>query len=438
MASKKVRCPKCHQRVKPQHAADRQRLSCPNCGAWFSTDDDDVLGLNYPSLEAAVEADNRAAKKQQRAKTAGATTQRTGQRAAAASAPTPPPFTQINAHLISERFDPVTRLRLFGRLREAYEQGLWDPELLYLGARYAVSLGRAAEAKVFLQRLSELLKADGQTSPAYFPVGLLALQLATDEQERVALLGELQALAMSSSRLAEALRLVGGIQPEQMLPQSPPALLHAIEQGADGLGREVLQLTRADANGNGPLHALSEAQRFAQAASDAYHAGQLADARHALEGILMLDGDQPDVIRNLITVTSEKQNIEAYERYWRRYIKVLLWHIMRDDDAPAAYDELFRFYSKVATVTDREFNETPGKLGEKLRTLGLLPRWLEAHAGLIWLDSITRPHRAQQANLAATRLAEGWLGHLALMKYWYRIFYPEFYRYLDVSAGSAP
>ena len=64
MASKKVRCPKCHQRVKPQHAADRQRLSCPNCGAWFSTDDDDVLGLNYPSLEAAVEADNRAAKEQ--------------------------------------------------------------------------------------------------------------------------------------------------------------------------------------------------------------------------------------------------------------------------------------------------------------------------------------------------------------------------------------
>jgi len=433
MPKDKVRCPNCNQRVKARRAADRNRSSCPNCGAWFSTDDDnDVLQSSVPPVAPAPPRATARPLTRKKTTTQGA--------AAKAVAPRSAPigFKQIKAHLVSERFDPLIRLRIFQRLREAYEQGLWDPELLYLGARYAVSLGRVAAARVFIGRLSELLKEDGRPSPAYFPVGLLSLQLATSDQERAALLDELQSLAMSSSKLAEVLRLVGLIQPEQLLPQSPHGLLRDIERDVNGLGGEVLQLAQAAANGGAANNPLNEAQRFAQAASEAYHAGELTSARNALEGILLLDGDQPDVLRNLITVTSEQQDLEAYERYWRRYVKMLLWHIMRDDDAPAAYEELLRFYSKVATITDREFSATPVKLGENLRTPGLLSRWLEAHAGLIWLDSITRAHREQQANLTSARLEQGWLGHLALMKYWCRVFYPEFYRYLDVGAAEAP
>lgn len=436
MASKKVECPKCHRNVKPRPSSDRRKLSCPNCGAWFGADadDDNVLDLPPPVARQAVKQTSRPVVKPlvaSRAAAADSTTPPVG-----APPLTPPPFTQVKPHLVGERFDVLTRQRVYQRLRETYEHGYRDPELLYLAARYALALGRLDEARAFLNELAPSLQADGRPSQAYLPVGLL-LHTAVPPAERARLISELHASADGSPRLVAALRLAGCVPPEELVPGSPQQLLHVFEQDGRALSPQLAALLNA--NGDEQTAAadgqLKQLQSLAQTASAAYNANELPQARAALERMLLIDGAQPAALRNLITITSEQQDVEAYERYWRRYVKVLLWRVLCDDDAPAAYDELLRFYSKVAVATDREFNELTGKLADKLRTPGLLPRWLEAHAALVWLDALTRPPRPEVAR-AEAQTKRGAHSHLRLMRYWCRVFYPEFYRFIDV--GTPP
>lgn len=366
-------------------------------------------------------------------------------------------------HLTAEQYDLNTRRRLLWRLREYLDNGFKDPELLYFGGRYAVSLGMAQEACRFLDPLAEMLWEDGKPSPGYMAVGLLYLKiLALDDKRRDVVLENLRQLALSSSEMAEALQRSGFDSTAPLLPGSPHHLVHDLKQNGASSAVHPLQLVQPHSLNTvesvqgqpqkPSLAALLEAvsrtqepiyriQLLAQVASLAYLSEDLVRARWALENILLLDGDQPDALRNLVTIASEQQDIETYERYWRRYIKVLLWRIMRGDDQVMAWADLTQFYSRVATVMDRELGKTLHEVQEILRRPGFLPRWLEAHTGLVWLDAAAKSRRDWQTGLEADKLVEGRLGHLALMKYWYQLFYPEFYPYLELGqnvAGELP
>jgi DNA-directed RNA polymerase subunit RPC12/RpoP len=335
----------------------------------------------------------------------------------------------IPPHLIGERHDPATRRRLLQRLRECFDRGQRDPELLYLGGRFAASLGLEKEACRFLDPLDAVLRDGGRPAAAFFPVGLLYLEVLPAGERRDGVLRDLRALAAGSAKLAAVLLRAGHDPQGRLLAGSPQRLLRDVEENHDGRGEAVLPLFQSakDGSGTGP----GQAARLARFATDRYRAGDAAPARRALETLLVSDGDQPDVLRNLITVTGEQGDAEAQERYWRRYVKVLLWHVLRGERPEAAWEDLTRFYLRVATLTDRQFGEALPKTLERLRLPGLLPRWLEAHAALVWLDSIPRGHRRQQTTVATGP------GRLALMRYWVRVFYPEFTPYLDIGRDEA-
>jgi hypothetical protein len=143
-----------------------------------------------------------------------------------------PPFQPAQSHLVAERFELHDRHRLLARLAECLARGLQDPELLYLGGRYAASLGLNALACRFLDPLSTLLHEDGRPAPAFFPVGLLYLGVV-EPAKREIVLEELRQLAAASPHLTRILHLVGGDAQGRLLAGSPPPAFAA--------GRTVLQ-----------------------------------------------------------------------------------------------------------------------------------------------------------------------------------------------------
>ena len=319
--------------------------------------------------------------------------------------------------LYCEAIEPGLRYRLLLRMRQEFESGVRDPDLLYLGGRYAASLSMEQEACRFLDELSTLFQDGDRKSLAYFPLGLLYLRVLPVGDRRDAVVRDLESIATAFPVLHRGLQAAIG-SPEQVAPGAA-RVIDALEQDS----ASIRQLSRA--------------------ASDAYVAGDLPTARLALEDLLLRDGDQTDVLWNLLIVTGEQEHVEAYERYWRRYVKLHLWRVMRGDTAWAAREELVRFYLQVATATDRVLGASALKSGEPLRTPGLLPRWLEAHVALIWLGSSIAATRDQQTHLGADDVRLGRLGCLSLMELWFRAFYPEFDAYLDLGenplpAGSAP
>lgn len=339
--------------------------------------------------------------------------------------------TQVSAFTCPESLSISMRRRVLARLREYFDAGFRDPELLYLGARYAVSLANEREARRFLTPLESMLCPDGAPCAAYAAVGLLELAIPSDVEKRQAVEERLERLAAADPDLK---RLLSDIRCGQ--PGSPQAVLQAFERDADGRRSELEQaLFGPDGKGasakTGPL---TKVQGLAEQAASAYTMNRLGAARYALETILLQDGDQPDVVRDLLTVTGEQQDVEAYERYWYRYVKLQLWRIARGDGVECAWDELIRFYSQVAVATDRSLDRPLNDLAAILPQPGLLSRWLESHAALAWLDAAGKARRAWQTGLDAAALARGQQGYLALMKYWYRLFYPEFLDWLDTGA----
>ena len=248
-----------------------------------------------------------------------------------------------DTHLVAETCAPHVRHQLLIRMRDELDRGAGDPELLYLGARYAASLGMKDEARRLLDHLENLF--GGPVAPT------VALRKAVDAAE----------------------------------PELP---------------RDALQ------------RAWAPVEEAARKASAAYDANDLASARLALENLLLLDAEQANVLWNLLVVTTEQQDVPAYERYWQRYATLQLGRMLRRE--PGAREELVRFYVRAAVATDRVFDEGSVKVHERLRTPGLLPRWLEAHAALAWLDQPRRP----------------------LMKFWLHAFYPELERWMEDGAPA--
>ena len=57
----------------------------------------------------------------------------------------PTTFQPADSHLVAERHDVLVRGRLLARLTDSLGRGIQDPELLYLGARFAVSMGQGCD-----------------------------------------------------------------------------------------------------------------------------------------------------------------------------------------------------------------------------------------------------------------------------------------------------
>jgi len=329
---------------------------------------------------------------------------------------TPPASSQPTIDTIPFLNSPtLIRRRMLARLGQYFDNQYRDPALLYLGGRYALSLGWDAEARRLLEELSSLLSPENKlpedtrkfrekylptNNASALPCDLLLLLATDQEEERQEIRTRLQEHAEGDTRLADLL---------EAEPQDPSENLSPPPEDLATLSKQ---------------------------ARTHYEANELVSARSVLESMIMLDGDQPAVFRNLITVTSEQQDIEAYERYWRRYVKLLLWRMIRADDLTPLWQELMQFYIQVAEATDRFLDGTQDEIQETITRPGFLPRWLEAHAGLIWLESALKSHRRLQTNLGKQHIQNGLKGNLSLMRHWIQLFYPEFEMMLDLGTNN--
>jgi hypothetical protein len=326
---------------------------------------------------------------------------------------------------IIEKRDRLTGKRLLTRLREYFDNGYRDPELLYLGGRYAAALGLPQEARRFLDPLEKNIYESKRYTP-YVPVALLLLQVLNPWQANETQREEIE------KRRKEVLERLRELSPNNT----------SVEQLLLG-AKKIAKLDKADELTWSGIIAndkkLVQWQKLAQEATQQYEQENLGSARLALENMLLMDGHQPAILRNLVTITSEQQDIEGYERYWRRYIKLLLWRIIHGEAVDTAWQDLRSFYTRVAEATDRTVNhDSQDKAQKALTRPGILSRWLEAHVGLIWLEAILKSRRVYQTNLDPGRLEKGYLGTFALIRYWFHLFYPEFESLIQVGQSEPP
>ena len=307
-------------------------------------------------------------------------------------------------HLNAEHHSIATRLQLLELFREHLDDGFRDPELLYLGGRYALSLGMLSEARRFLTPLCAMLLKGDKASPAFIPAGMLLLA-ATEGKEWEACHEKL-----NSFKDPEGFRILRQANPD------PVKLVEHLERL--GKGREGNAFLAYVRNGSAPASAspLVKAHHLASIANKAYASNDLESARRCMESLLLLDGNQPEVLRNLIAIAGEQHDIAAYERHWRHYVQVLLRQILADpQQESAAWQDLISFYGKVAELTDNEFSRNSNEIQEYIARPGLLHRWIESHAALIWLNP--------EYSACRSRIGDGGLS--GLMHYWIHLLYPE-------------
>jgi len=343
-----------------------------------------------------------------------------------------------HTYLTPELYDIYTRQYLLNRLSNYFANGYNDPELLYLGARYAISLGLFHQAKRFLNPLGDLFKKGESFGLAYFPTGLLSVcaRMKSDSNPAVydwlkkidSSFPSLEALTQediaSDAKVLEEIyqRHTGSDQPWS--EAEDVATIEDMNQQLENLNQEVAQIQK---NNQDPLLEKSSLlHKLGVLGFIAYDADQLAISRQALELILTIDGDRPEVLRNLVNITGELEDIEAYERYWTRYVNIQLWRVCRDDAPHIAWQDLFLFYSKVASVTDRECSKTIEKTAKILSRPGFIHRWLEAHSALIWLNStanglVSHPTETDTSSNSGSNAFR----HLIMAK-WCDTFYPSF------------
>ncbi len=321
---------------------------------------------------------------------------------------------------VPEQYDVMTRQRILDRLVMSFEDGYRDPTLLYLGGRYALSLGMAETAGLFLNELGTYFCSGDQIFPGFVPVGLLQMMASSDDAVYQVVREKLERLLPEvSPDTAETIReFMNG---HTGIADQAKMVFNAVIPPSSDIKRQ-----KSQAVGVGLLHSLQE---LAATANKDYIAGNLTETRNSLEKMLLIDGDQPAVLRNLITISSEQKDIEAYERYWRRFVKVLLWRMVRNDEITEAWEDLRQFYTQVATVMDRECSKTINDTQAILKRSGFLPRWLEAVSALVWLDRAYASRVHHQTGLDLRKIQDGADGFLSMMRYWFMVFYPEFSRY---------
>lgn len=321
-----------------------------------------------------------------------------------------------------EAIDLTLRRKLLARLGSYFDCGFRDPELLYTGGRLAASMGMVGEACRYLDVLEEML--DG-SSRSHAAVTLLRSSTAAGVGSDGSLQEQLRQLASSAPEIERLLSEIDGYSGNGTVGRILTALKDGDEEVLGPLlaeycsGKDVQDEVR-DASG------IIRVQANAELAAQAYARSQSASSRYALEQMLLIDGNQPDVLHNLITVTSEQKDLEGYERYWRRYVTLLLWRIHQGEDADCAWADLTDFYCRVADLTERDVASKSGDaVAALLRRPGFIPRWLEAHSALAWMEAARRSRLIWQTGLSSDDMKLGRDGYLSLMQLWLHIFYPE-------------
>ncbi len=321
-----------------------------------------------------------------------------------------PPFT------LPETLPEHERAHVLRRLRSQFDAGSREPGLLYSGARFALSLGLVADARQFLQPLLDMLVKDGVASHA----GAAPLILSVMAQSSGPDADNQRAMLDSVSRQSQTLHWYWAFSQGQI--DSSDTMPHARIERLRGdpalLGEDVVELLQGDVAGM----ASDEGVALNMAAAH-YSAKHLEQARACMEDLIE-DGASSTVeaLRTLVAVTSELKDHSGMMQAWRRYVKLLMWQWLFEA-RDSALQELARFYRSVAAATDREFGAA-GKqaLNELLRRPGLLPRWLEAHSALVWIESIS-----PAANRTFYPQPDGGVHTPGpLRHFWVRVFYPEF------------
>ncbi len=319
-----------------------------------------------------------------------------------------------------------TRRSVLWRLREYLDAGYRDLEMLYWGGRFALSLGLRGEALKFLRPLATLLTGSASpdvegpggswfivTNPespasAFAPVALLLLAaLGEDDPAAGHVLQQLRALAEKESSIATEPVVADAVDPNST--ETIAGILRKMVEGGE------LDWTPRMPS---PIESATEARTK-------YNLDQIDEARAALETALGGQIDELAVLANLVIVTSEQHDIEAYERYWRRLVRLALFRMLRRDRAMEAKEALKGFYVRVAEATEQQCGGKANEVVELLRRPGFLARWLESHSALVWLDAFDREGVHQKTRLGPGAGA-GRLGELSLFRAWTEIFYPEF------------
>jgi len=345
-----------------------------------------------------------------------------------------------------ELYDINVRRGVLLNLRERLDEGFKDPAFLYLGGRYASSLGLKKETSLWVKKYSDLYK---ENQIGYFPFGILMLNVLEPGKDKEELFKQLQELIRNEPKqykdlLYSSVSLEQGLNGGQNKASTGFELLN--EEFEDMVTRlfntiklpEQLVEKEAEENWtlaniqkkNEKLNKFQQLQFLSQLATDTFENNKASVAGMALEQMLMIDEDQPDVIRNLLTIASEQKDIEAYERYWRRYVQLLLWRILCENNKESAYKDLFLFYANISGVLESICNHKDSPILDYLSKHGFLSRWLEANAALVWLSSKFNSNLNDKSNLSNTELEKGLKGNLEIMEYWMKAFYPAFSKYL--------
>lgn len=315
-------------------------------------------------------------------------------------------------HLIPERHPLETQYRLLHRLHDCFARGWRDPELLYLGGRFATALGLERTARRFLGPLAVALHNGNTPTAPFFPVALLLIHVMEEGERREAARKALYFLAGESPMLTNILRRTGNDPGSKLPRRSPKRVLRDIERNKDKAGRRIAEVFLPAARNRKTEDEAALLIQLAERAKEKYHEGHLEEARHTLEEMLLIEGNQPGVLRNLVSVCEKSGDESSAARYRRRTVEALLYRVVAGDAAEEARLELLEFYSDEAGKADHEMGRLRAS-GELFEHPDLLMRWTEAHGALVWLDAILRPDSATK-------------GHLALRHPWMRRFHPRF------------
>ena len=382
--------------------------------------------------------------------------------------------------LSPERHAIYVRRLLLSHMLAHLENGYRDPELLYLGGRFALSMGMYNTAEAFLKELDTMMCPDGNPCQAYAPVGLLmaetlcnikqqGMRISTHDLKSVR--SRLEQLSLEVQGLPDMLAAWNTIVayrenpkgpiPEAVISQGLQQLLHDTSKTEShfmiesqwqtispstpvGSHNSIIPVVSPDFKkafqvfSKAVSHATKKISIFSQAAAQAYEMKALMISRLLLEKILLMNGDHPEVLRNLITLTSEQRDEEAYQRYWKRYVKCLFWRIICRDGTSSAWDELEIFYRRVSNVAERECNKPANEIKTIIERPGFLQAWLEANGALIWLRSVKSLQYVHQNSPSPRQIEQGQQGTLSLMRFWFQIFYPEFLSYLSLGQPEQP
>jgi len=296
-----------------------------------------------------------------------------------------------------EELEILSRSRIYNSLKHYYINEYRDHAIRYLCARYAISLGLYDDAKSYLGLRSDELKSNSN----YLPHNILKLLIDFDNIELI------DEITDQSYNLPLDINFQGDLKHLSDLYQK--SLLKVMQNNSD-----------EDQSDNKEIKTFKEIKSLIEKANTAYEDEDLEKARYHSEQILMIKPDLTEILHNLITITSEQGDIEAYERYWRRFVKILLWRFFTNNNAALALIDLIDFYEKVASKTHAKISKTDNECDKFLKRPKFLHQWLEAHTALVWLKSFTNSKPNIMLYDGSRDYRIEWLS------FWVKIFYPEF------------